>query len=68
LKAAFQTGYEALRPWPVESQEQLAGLLAWRGLDLLNFVLYADNPGIRRGLPAFVERMEARVKNYLQVG
>ncbi|HLF89122.1 MAG TPA: phosphotransferase [Anaerolineales bacterium] len=68
LKAAFQTGYEALRPWPVESQEQLAGLLAWRGLDLLNFVLYTDNPGIRRGLPAFVERMEARVKNYLQVG
>ena len=65
LKAAFQAGYEVLRPWPVESQEQLAGLLAWRGLDLLNFVLYTDNPNIQQGLPSFIERTEERVRRYL---
>lgn len=66
LKAAFRVGYEALRPWPVESGEQLTGLLIWRGLDLLNFVFHTDNPEIRQGLPTFVERMEGRVKNYLK--
>jgi len=65
LKAAFRAGYETLRPWPVESDEQLAGLLAWRGLDLLNFVIHTDNPEIRLGLPTFVERMEARARKYL---
>jgi len=64
LKAAFQIGYEALRPWPVESQEQLVGLLIWRGLDLLNFVFHTDNPDIRQRLPNFVEGMETRLQKY----
>jgi len=49
----------------VESREQLAGLLIWRGLDLLNFVLYTDNPGVQEGLPTFVERTEGRARKFL---
>lgn len=67
LKAGFRAGYEALRAWPVESDEQLAGLLAWRGLDLLNFLLSSDNPENQEYLPKFLERAEGRLRKYLML-
>jgi Ser/Thr protein kinase RdoA (MazF antagonist) len=65
LRSAFQVGYENLRPWPVESEAQFETLLVWRALDLLNFVIYTDNPDIQQELPGFMERTEGRVRRFL---
>ena len=64
LKDAYRTGYETLRPWPVADEAQLATLIAWRELDLLNFGLYTDNPQLQTRLPAFIERAEGRLHQF----
>lgn len=43
LRAAFRSGYEALRPWPEEYPGQLELLMVHRAIDLLNFALSWDD-------------------------
>jgi Ser/Thr protein kinase RdoA (MazF antagonist) len=42
LRAAFEAGYTSLRAWPVESESQLALLMAARTVMFINYVLRLD--------------------------
>lgn len=66
FKDAYQAGYESLRSWSVTSPDQIPTLLAWRELDLLNFLLSSDNPEMLEALPKFLERAEGRLQKYLE--
>ncbi|GAB4578041.1 MAG: phosphotransferase [Anaerolineales bacterium] len=66
LKEAYQAGYESIRPWPVTSPDHIPTLIAWRELDLLNFLLSSDNPEMQTALPKFLERAEGRLKKFLE--
>lgn len=67
FREAHQAGYESLRPWPVTSPDQIPTLMAWRELDLLNFLLNSDNPENQDFLPKFLERAEARLRRFLEI-
>ncbi len=67
LRDAYQTGYESLRPWPVTSPDHIPTLIAWRELDLLNYLLFSDNPENQEYLPKFIERAERRLRKYLML-
>ncbi|NUM44149.1 MAG: phosphotransferase [Anaerolineales bacterium] len=66
LKDAYQAGYESLRPWPVTSPDPIPTLIAWRELDLLNYLLFSDNPENQEYFPKFLERAERRLRKYLE--
>ncbi|MCB9135788.1 MAG: phosphotransferase [Anaerolineales bacterium] len=66
LKEAFQAGYESLRPWPEVSPKTIPTLMAWRELDLLNFLINSDNPENQDFLPKFLERAEGRLRKFLE--
>lgn len=46
LRAAFQRGYRALEPWPLDA-ELLQALLVWRALGLCGSVMHHENPEVR---------------------
>lgn len=42
LRAAFQDGYNSLRPWPLQSEQQLQTLIAARTVNFINYVAWVD--------------------------
>ncbi len=67
LKDAYQAGYESLRPWPVTTPDPIPTLIAWRELDLLNFLLSSDNPEMREILPKYLDRADGRLRKFLEI-
>jgi len=65
LREAFQRGYESRLAWPEEAPGQIETLIAWRELQLLNFLLGSDNPMFEKMLPDFVARAEGRLRRFL---
>lgn len=57
LAEAFQAGYSNLQPWPVRSPQQLAGLMAARNTNFINYVL-SLLPDPREMLEGMFERLE----------
>jgi Ser/Thr protein kinase RdoA (MazF antagonist) len=56
LVDAFQNGYSSLRPWPVESPQQLAGLMAARNANFINYVA-GHLPKLQEMLDGMFERL-----------
>jgi Ser/Thr protein kinase RdoA (MazF antagonist) len=66
LREAFRHGYTSHSDWPEQSPGQINTFIAGRGLDLANFVLRDPNPEWRRSAPAFLERVEMRLRAFLE--
>ena len=61
LLAAFRKGYTALRPWPAVSNSLLAGLMAARQVNFINYVLdREEDPSL------MLERMFPRLQSMLE--
>jgi Ser/Thr protein kinase RdoA (MazF antagonist) len=65
LREAFRRGYEEHAEWPEQVRDQIDTFIAGRGLDLANFVLRDPNPEWRRSAPAFLDRVEKRLRAFL---
>jgi Ser/Thr protein kinase RdoA (MazF antagonist) len=66
LREAFKRGYISHSEWPEQWPGQIDTFIAGRGLDLANFVLRDPNPDWRRAAPAFFERVENRLRAFLE--
>jgi Ser/Thr protein kinase RdoA (MazF antagonist) len=56
LAAAFQKGYSSVRPWPVETPQQLAGLMTARNANFINYVA-GFLPELQEMLDGMFERL-----------
>jgi Ser/Thr protein kinase RdoA (MazF antagonist) len=65
LREAFKNGYTEQSDWPEQAPGQIDTLIAGRGLDLANFVLQDPNPEWQQAAPAFLERVEGRLRAVL---
>ncbi len=65
LREAFRRGYTRHSDWPEQIPGQIDTFIAGRGLDLANFVLRDPNPDWRSAAPAFLERVEHRLRAFL---
>jgi Ser/Thr protein kinase RdoA (MazF antagonist) len=65
LRKAFERGYTSRNEWPEACPGQIESLVAGRGLDLANFVLQDPNPEWQQEAPAFLERIERRLRALL---
>lgn len=66
LREAFRCGYTSHSDWPEQAPGQIDTFIAGRGLDLSNFVLQDPNPEWQRSAPAFLERVAARLRAFLE--
>jgi len=66
LREAFRRGYTDHSDWPEQSPGQIDTFIAGRGLDLANFILRDPNPEWRSSAPAFLERVEMRLRAFLE--
>lgn len=57
LMAAFRRGYETLLPWPEQAMGEVATWIAARALNLLNTVLWSEDPDDRQFLGYCVDRI-----------
>ncbi len=62
---AFKRGYERFGKWPEQYRGQIDTFIAGRGLTLANLDLQDPDPGWRRMAPEFIERVEGRLRNYV---
>ena len=65
-RAAFQKGYTSVSPWPERFADEIDSFIASRALDMANFVLQTPNPDFSSDTPAFLERIEARLRRLLE--
>lgn len=66
LREAFRRGYTEHADWPEQVRGQIDTFIAGRGLDLANFILRDPNPEWRSSAPAFLERVEKRLRALLK--
>lgn len=67
LRAAFQSGYEQVRPWPVEYEGQLELLMAARSVMFANYVIRMGSEADGEYAPSsFTERVTKRLRAYLR--
>jgi Ser/Thr protein kinase RdoA (MazF antagonist) len=66
LRDAFRRGYTEHGDWPEQAAGQIDTLIAGRALDLANFVLQDPNPEWQQAAPAFLERVEGRLRVLLE--
>jgi Ser/Thr protein kinase RdoA (MazF antagonist) len=64
--AAFRRGYEAVRPWPEQKAGQVETMIAAHRLLLCNFYASSKDPEYREYAVRFLERMEARLRSFLE--
>jgi Ser/Thr protein kinase RdoA (MazF antagonist) len=62
LREAFKHGYTGHGDWPERAHGQIDTFIAGRALDLANFVLQDPNPEWQQAAPAFLERVEERLR------
>jgi Ser/Thr protein kinase RdoA (MazF antagonist) len=62
LAAAFQAGYQGLKPWPVEDEATLHDLFAARRLLMTNLALNLNKPG----QDSYVEWMAGRLASWMR--
>ena len=67
-EAALLEGYEEVSPLPKHTPEQWEALIVGRNLVLLNAVVGMVTAGYQDFLPGYVQRTEARLRNYLDTG
>lgn len=65
LRSAFHNGYAKLTPWPERFSGQIDAFIAARALDMVNFVLNDPNPSWKIEAPAFIARIETRLRRLL---
>jgi Ser/Thr protein kinase RdoA (MazF antagonist) len=68
LRAALRRGYTRRREWPERYEGEIDTYLMGRGVDLVNFILQDTNPDYRERVPEFVERVEGRLRAWLEAG
>jgi Ser/Thr protein kinase RdoA (MazF antagonist) len=65
MLAAFRFGYEAVGVWPEDRDGQLETLIMGRTLLLANYVAGSEDSEDRVAAPAYLERIEQRLRSYL---
>ena len=63
---AFREGYETMAPWPETMPGQVESLIAGRAILLANFVAASDEAEDRALAPEYIERVETRMRAYLE--
>jgi Ser/Thr protein kinase RdoA (MazF antagonist) len=66
LRAAFQAGYTSYSPWPERYPGEIDAFIAARGFGLANFILTDHNPSWKWEAPAFLKRVEGRLRHLLK--
>ncbi len=51
LYGAFRRGYESVLPWPEQVQAEVETWIAWRAMDLLNWMVQSDLAGDQEWVP-----------------
>jgi Ser/Thr protein kinase RdoA (MazF antagonist) len=65
LRDAFQAGYESGRAWPEDHAGQLETLIMGRMLLLANYIAVSEDSEDRAFAPEYLERVEGRLRSYL---
>jgi len=66
LLEAFRAGYETVTVWPASSDADLEALIVGRGILLSNYVAVSEDPEDRLFAPTYLERMEGRIRRFLE--
>lgn len=61
IRAAFQHGYELVRPWPESVPGEVEIWIIWRTLALLNFVLWSPDPEDRSYIPNCINHLAVSI-------
>jgi Ser/Thr protein kinase RdoA (MazF antagonist) len=67
-REAFARGYTHHLPWPEQYPGQIDALIAGRGLNLANFVLMDPNPDWQQEVPPMLNRVERRLRAWMDQG